>query len=139
MTKLEQAARQLLDEIDTSNPPTVREKTITAMREALAEPKRYNHETGSTLVLEQAEQEPVAWSWEKDGKVINAFISKPYDRDGYFAKKGYFSKPLIYAAPVRTKDLTDDEIDEIFAEYGTIPNTKAVRAVIAADREKNRG
>ena len=41
------------------------------------------------------------------------------------------------ASPVSTKDLTDDEIDEIFAEYGTIPNTKAVRAVIAADREKN--
>ena len=42
------------------------------------------------------------------------------------------------AAPVRAKDLTDDEIDEIFAEYGSIQNTKAVRAVIAADREKNR-
>ena len=44
----------------------------------------------------------------------------------------------LYAAPVRTKDLTDDEIDEICLEYGSIPNTKAIRAVIAADRERNK-
>ena len=44
-----------------------------------------------------------------------------------------------YAAPVRTKDLTDEELNAMW--YG---NTKdgwlgLFRAVIAADREKNRG
>ena len=48
------------------------------------------------------------------------------------------TKPL-YAAPVRTKDLTDDEIEAI---HGCPPAEwvrRFARAVIAADREKNRG
>ena len=79
--------------------------------------------------LAQPEQEPVAWVTAKE-----SFCGSPKLVFSETQKYGY--KPL-YAAPVRTKDLTDEEIDEIFAEYATIPNTKAVRAVIAADREKN--
>ena len=54
---------------------------------------------------------------------------------------------LLYAAPVRTKDLTDDEILEITKRFAlgiafpvdgvTTPEMFA-RAVIAADREKNK-
>ena len=110
MTKLEQAARQLLDEIDTSNPPTVREKTITAMREALAE---------------QAEQEPVAWM---DG--MGRFHKYRLQRDWI---------PL-YAAPVRTKDLTDDEI--LKTNKTELPDCQDLvdfaRAVIEKFKEKNK-
>ena len=39
-------------------------------------------------------------------------------------------------ATVRTKDLTDDEIGEIFSKYAS--DLYKARAVIAADREKNK-
>ena len=42
----------------------------------------------------------------------------------------------LYAAPVRTKDLTDDEIEALANEgHGWLA---LCRAVIAADREKNK-
>ena len=45
----------------------------------------------------------------------------------------------LYAAPVRTKDLTDDEIDALVdsACESQMPMDMFARAVIAADREKN--
>ena len=68
---------------------------------------------------EQAEQEPVCIDW--DTKT---------------------DEPIIgYAAPVRTKDLTDDEISKLrhkidwTAEWSY---ANFARAVIAADREKNK-
>jgi len=111
-------------------------------------------------------REPVAWrctrndisdiNYADDDESLKYFECRNYDIEplyaapqpvkqepvAWYSDKGGFNecgegKPL-YAAPVRTKDLTDDEIDEIFAEHGTIPNTKAVRSVIAADREKNK-
>ena len=42
-----------------------------------------------------------------------------------------------YAAPVRTKDLTDDEIDEIWTQTPWSEVFHFARAVIAADRAKN--
>ena len=53
-----------------------------------------------------------------------------------------FGTPL-YAAPVRTKDLTDDEIMKINVDTASIVPTcdrqfHFARAVIAADREKNK-
>ena len=43
------------------------------------------------------------------------------------------------AAPVRTKDLTDDEIAQFWAVDGFYQTpTNFARAVIAADREKNK-
>ena len=61
---------------------------------------------------------------------------------GWYSNKGGFNecgegKPL-YAAPVRTKDLTDDEIDEIGKSYFDEWSFGFARAVIAADREKNK-
>ena len=45
---------------------------------------------------------------------------------------------LTNAAPVRTKDLTDDEIEAIMVEQGDLRTTAFARAVIVADREKNK-
>ena len=77
----------------------------------------------------QAEQEPVAW----------------VDEDGFPWKYNLDGKDWVplYAAPVRTKDLTDDEIADIRmsivayepVEWGRV----FARAVIAAYKEKNRG
>ena len=110
MNKLEQAARQALEALESYSKsdyikkqhPKRRangEKAIIALRKALAE---------------QAEHEPVCIDW--DTKT---------------------DEPIMgYAAPVRTKDLTDDEIKEIWS-FGNGAIYFA-RAVIAADREKNK-
>ena len=121
--KLEQAARQALEALEEmfhSNSTKVAvEKYNTAhnaLREALAE---------------QAEQEPV-------GEMI--------DKAGYKGAAWYLEPPTtgtqLYASPVRTKDLTDHEIDAIDDanwenENKTWNIKKFARAVIAADREKN--
>ena len=121
MNKLEQAARQALEALEKyadwrCTPET--DQTITALREAFAE---------------QAEQEPVAWGYfDADGSFMDAL-----DR-----QHGAYQTPL-YAAPVRTKDLTDDEIDLIDALNWEKDNKvwgirKFARAVIAADRKKNK-
>jgi len=44
----------------------------------------------------------------------------------------------VYSTPVRTKDLTDDEIREMFNGYVAPETLLMFRAVIAADREKNK-
>ena len=70
-------------------------------------------------------QEPVAWS-----------ISNPKTvQDFSFYQTQTYTKPL-YAAPVRTKDLTREEINDVMD-----PNMNLFEfasAVIAADREKNK-
>ena len=109
-------------------------KAITTLRKALSE---------------QAEQEPVAWRvrgynqfktgdpapWRYVDDVDKPSVNNPDCCD---------FEPL-YAHPVRTKDLTDDEISDLFDSvgswketlFGDLPVTFA-RAVIAADREKNK-
>ena len=125
MNKLEQAARQALEALEElfhSNSTKVAvEKYNTAhnaLREALAE---------------QAEQEPVAWGYfDADGSFMDA-LGKQH---------GAYQTPL-YAAPVRTKDLTDDEIAAVtgYRKSGaTWPVVEEVaRAVIEKYKEKNRG
>ena len=110
-TKLEQAARQIIVDWDSG---IHLYEAITALREALAE---------------QAEQEPVAG----------------LDEDGFPWKYNLDGKDWVplYAAPVRTKDLTDAEIMKINFDTASIVPTcdrqfHFARAVIAADREKNR-
>ena len=79
------------------------------------------------VLAEQAEQEPVAWiKLNEDGVYIEDVTGFP-----------------VYAAPVRTKDLTDDEIMKINVDTaGIVPTCDRqfhfARAVIAADREKNK-
>ena len=101
-------------------------EAITALREALAE---------------QAEQEPVAWMVtmeNQDGTRKTFPLSGRYKdvRDTCD-----FGDPIpLYAAPVMTKDLTDDEICK--ANKTELPDCQDLvdfaRAVIAADREKNK-
>ena len=73
----------------------------------------------------QAEQEPVG------------IVHDAYDTQGieWKCKDPLPTGTPLYAAPVRTKDLSDDEIQKIWEE--TISDYKFARAVIAADREKN--
>ena len=78
----------------------------------------------------QAEQEPVAWMQDRN----DLYVADQRDK--------YYTVPL-YAAPVRTKDLTDDEIMKINVDTASIVPTcdrqfHFARAVIAADREKNK-
>ena len=142
------------------------EAAITALREALAEqaeckecgakqaqidrlmleycPDEMTHEQmqewgNNQRPAEQEKQEPVAWGYaNKAGQVIKCVPVGSFQLDRY--KASGFDTPL-YAAPVRTKDLTDDEIDQV---AGPFPKKYKddfyyfARAVIAADREKNR-
>lgn len=83
---------------------------------------------------EQAEQEPVAEILVNDKDVI-VLWHKTARQLGHQAK--------LYAAPVRTKDLTDDEIDKIATDLDEEDPDEGywrdfARAVIAADREKNK-
>ena len=82
--------------------------------------------------VKQAEQEPVAWM--NDSTPMGVFARHKEGAENFGC-----TIPL-YAAPVRTKDLTDDEISNIWddSSYGD-SGIDFARAVIAADREKNRG
>ena len=121
MTKLEQAARALLAHWDT---PAWRYLKPTGdlmadLREALAE---------------QAKQEPVA---EVVVRPLRGDQSQP-TTDIKWLQRPTTGK--LYAAPVRTKDLTDYEIEKaveniIFDDNFDI---NIARTVIAADREKNK-
>ena len=126
MLKLEQAARQALEALVEANVISERyqntekrEAAITALREALAE---------------QAEQEPIGrWNWNE---AKFEWLTK-------FDYHKHHMTPL-YAAPVRTKDLTDDEIMKINVDTASIVPTcdrqfHFARAVIAAYKEKQNG
>ena len=69
-------------------------------------------------------------------------ISNPKTvQDFSFYQTQTYTKPL-YAAPVRTKDLTDDEIGEIYEKHHALGGCWTdgfayERAVIAADRKLN--
>ena len=136
MDKLREAARQAVEALratQISNYHFTNEQAITALREALEQPDEIDWiETNKALAKEiielqkQAEQEPVAW----------------VDEDGFPWKYNLDGKDWVplYAAPVRTKDLTDDEITNEWESMGRGLGkyTEFARAVIAADREKNK-
>ena len=82
-------------------------------------------------VAEQAEQEPVA---EVRVRPLQGYESTPKIDVKWLVRP---TPGFLYAAPVRTKDLTDDEIDEIGKSYFDEWSFGFARAVIAADREKN--
>jgi hypothetical protein len=81
--------------------------------------------------IEPVKQEPVAWVAEDvcDGQFINGRKRRIW----WECIEG--AGTPLYAAPVRTKDLTDDEIDRIACN---VSHKEFARAVIAADREKNK-
>ncbi len=75
-----------------------------------------------------SEQEPVS---------CNCGINPWHDCDE--SKGCRILQKVKNAAPVRTKDLTDDEIDVLWDSCGDLTlKYKFARAVIAADREKNK-
>ena len=78
---------------------------------------------------EPMEQKPVAWLSE-GGDVSRS--------KKFFDDMGFKSSPL-YAAPVRTKDLTDTELMDCRSSDPAGGSwLESARAVIAADREKNK-
>ena len=120
--------------------PYESEEAITALREALAKPCVNGCDTSNgrcvdcpDSVSEQAEQEPVAWGRIFDGDIIDCICPEEHALN-----EGDYTVPL-YAAPVRTKDLTDWEI--LKTNKTELPDCQDLvdfaRAVIAADREKN--
>jgi len=85
-------------------------------------------------MIEQAEQEPVAWFVQYKNRHEFVFGSKPeFIVDGVV-------EPL-YAAPVRTKDLTVSELNAIVEKYydDEIDLKAMILDGITADREKNCG
>ena len=114
--KLEQAAREVVRQHSME---CLSDKAVDALREALAE---------------QTEQEPVAWGCRfQDGSIHDCICP-----EAHAECEGDYNIPL-YAAPVRTKDLTDDEISVVFLNSREPLNEWSfARAVIAADREKNK-
>ena len=99
------------------------------------------------MVAEQAEQEPVAWLVDAipiEGKP-SATVGFPFATSSKETVDacidGIHIVTPLYAAPVRTKDLTKEEIQN--AMMPIEPTGKDyflhfARAVIAADREKNK-
>ena len=139
MTPKERAAmQQALDYLENSHARFYeeREKAIIAMREALDPELQFVRDwnegkvrrvfDGKVMgVAEQEEQEPVAW---KD---------KTY---GNLHHQDFGNSIPLYAAPVRTKDMTDDDIYKLAddVDWAAGAYLGFARAVIAADREKNK-
>ena len=115
MTPKERAAmQQALEALEMYRPLSLpikllsqdktREEAITALREALAkQSERVTEGNGSEVSLETEAQEPVAFVnlewWMSGSRAEECFDHHPHD-----------TLTPLYAAPVRTKDLTDDEI-----------------------------
>ena len=128
MKKLEQAAREVIRQHSTE---CLSDNTVDALREALAEQERkakYDERFERLDKFEQAEQEPVAF-W--NGKETAWF---EHELCGHPAPDGC-TIPL-YAAPVRTKDLTDEDKLALWKKWNM--TAAQIDAVIAADREKNK-
>ena len=138
-TKLEQAARQALVALedvmaDFDGSWALADTAITALRKALSEQEKPLYRKVLREMLdaqEQAEQEPM-------------YISKGCVERGcacHYSVEVDGEPVAVYSAPVRTKDLTDDELD-IFVSEKTMDMRMTLRefarAVIAADREKNK-
>jgi hypothetical protein len=90
--------------------------------------------------------EPVAWHHPKcDGQCIACLIEKAVE-DAYGTQGRDYMLRHINAAPIRTKDLTHDEVEALFWKWKSASEYPVplfefrdiARAVIAADREKNK-
>ena len=161
-TKLEQAARQALEALEALNPyPASKENrrfdAITALREALAEQAEQEPciECGRPTMSAESKcndchsmddtapqpvsQVPVAWI-EYDTQGNFSGLYREYGEglcEEDFAN-GWRLEPL-YAAPVRTKDLTEFEIMDVYLNGGGKENGEIgfARAIEAKIKEKN--
>ena len=117
-------------------------KALAAIREALAEPVKQEPVMDYEYIcaLREGEQHQSEDSYffvrpENDTPTSRKMFCQGFERG--------FHKGLKYAAPVRTKDLTEDEIMDLVRDECVDmrwPSTPLfiARAVIAADREKNK-
>ena len=80
---------------------------------------------------EQAEKEPVAW------RSSGGMFTPDRLTAAKWLSNGGEAIPL-YTHPVRTKDLTDDEIEALAEQFVGQQSIALCRAVIAADRSKNK-
>ena len=131
MNKLEQAARQALEALETLDCGNSYKthNAATALRKALAS-------RCQTTTTEQAEQEPVAEVVLRNQTVGFGRTEERKDIQ-FLAEVGVGTK--LYAAPVRTKDLTEEELRQVLDKHCGDGLMAIAYAVIAADREKNRG
>jgi len=88
---------------------------------------------------EQAEQEPVAYMFKvkrtlPSSTPLDVFAAIEYHP---LPHEDIISKEPLYTHPVRTKNLTDGELTAIW-ERNAGDWLVCFRAIIAADREKNR-
>ena len=167
MTKLEQAARQaleLLDELALADSGSDIKTTITALQEALAEQAeqepveqrsiiRFPYGICSYLDMNSNFAKRLlsdAYPIPKPDKSIRSEVSEEIakfcegQRNDIPATGEEFAAAIRaqYAAPVRTKDLTDCEIEAIDDanwenDHKTWDIKKFARSVIAADRALN--
>jgi len=146
MKKLEQDARQALNWIDANAPRYVFEAIKEALDEQVHTPyckqaPMCKTPCGNSDCVEQAEQEPVAWMdlHKELGQLRWAGKDIGWDL-AIDAVRNRLEE--LYAAPVRTKDLTDDEIWKELAAIQASSLKRSwlsfARAVIAKDREKNK-
>ena len=91
--------------------------------------KTYTFDTAAPV--QQAEQEPVAVVEITYGREPECYVTGNIDD----FPEGVFK---LYAAPVRTKDLTDEELWEAAKTAKSNDLTDAFRAVIAKFKEKNK-
>ena len=145
---MQQALEALLDAQDVALTDMCYHDEITALREALAERKVLTM-TQEEIVdairsarIEQAEQRSDCERMEPVAEVV---MRKQYvgfgrheERKDVMFLGEVKAGDKLYTASVRTKDLTDEELWEAAKTAKSNDLTDAFRAVIAADREKNK-
>ena len=134
MITLKQAARQVVEDWEKGRFIST---SIIELREVLGELDVEDMTLTQIAARdEQTKQKPAAWTTIKNG------IPETWMWNPEFVEKNKDAEVVLYAAPVRTKDLTDDEICEVTGCNKDAPLWLAVsgiaRAVIAAYREKNK-
>ncbi len=135
MTSLLQAAKQALEALELHGkqyPHMVKGYCIdatTTLRQAIAQAEQ-NH-SGDVNEMVAKQQEPFAWM-HPSGGCLSAHYMKEFATG---LEKETHTIPL-YASPVRTKDLTDVDLWNLWEKSDS--NIEFARAVIAADREKNK-
>lgn len=128
---------------------------IAALRKRLAQPEQCNDTDSPWLVCkscaaegkckrEQPVQEPVAWSWEHDGRVVNAFPFKPDAEFEYWKAKGWTTRPLVYGdtapQPRQWQGLTQEDMPD--GDDLVYDDPRFIKGMAWADaklREKNGG
>jgi len=123
-------------------------EALATIREALSEPvnTRRCSEYSEVEYSEHVKQE-LNWGANKfmphEQPVSQVPVGKVLLHEGDVNAKGYLYNPLpegtdLYAAPVQQVDLTDDEIAQAVGSPLDEVYLADFRAVIAADREKNK-